>query len=333
VAGPETREGFSAHPYLTREIGEHIMKVPMKDRMRVVIVSAEATPFTETGKLAEAIRLLSESLARSGCEVSLVLPKYRRPAIDALPLASVLPRLMVPLGTELIKTTVFKAEVDLRALPGSRSAEDGESGNRTFSVYFIENAKYFGRDLIFGSENAPYLDNDERFTFFSRAALEFISKARIGADILHCHDWPTALVPLFLRTQYAGKRHFRNTASVLTLYDAAAQGVFPPESFALTGLNWDFFTPDQLALNGQFNFLKAGLIFADALSATSEMCAESVRSGAAGSGLAAILARRASGATTAYPDFPIISVRPRPAEYPNLYRQAMESKRGGSYVR
>jgi len=100
AARPKTGEGSSARLNLTREIGEHIMKVPMKDRLRVVIVSAEATPFTETGKLAEAIRLLSESLARSGCEVSLVLPKYRRPAIDALPLASVLPRLMVPLGTE-----------------------------------------------------------------------------------------------------------------------------------------------------------------------------------------------------------------------------------------
>jgi len=305
----------------------------MNDRLRVVIVSAEAAPYTETGRLAEAIGTLPESLSRLGCEVSLVLPKYRRPAIEALSLTSVLPRLAVPLGTEMIKTTVFKAEVEVRSLPGIPSAENGENGKPFFSVYFIENAKYFGRDRVFGSDNVPYLDNDERFTFFNRATLEFISKARLGADILHCHDWPTALVPLFLRTQYAGKRHFRNTASVLTLHDAAAQGVFPPESFALTGLNWDFFTPDQLALNGQFNFLKAGLIFADALSAASAGCAEAVRSGAAGSGLAAILARRESGATTPCQNFPIISNHPQPAEYLDLYRQAMESKRGGSHVR
>jgi starch synthase len=167
-------------------IGEHIMKAPMKNRLRVVIVSAQAAPFTETGNLAEAIRFLPESLARLGCEVSLVLPKYRRPAIEALSLTSVLPRLMVPLGTEMIKTTVFRAEVDIRSLPGIPSADGPEAGRLTFSVYFIENAKFFGRDRIFGSENAPYLDNDERFTFFNRAALEFISKARIGADILPC---------------------------------------------------------------------------------------------------------------------------------------------------
>jgi starch synthase len=298
----------------------------MKERLRVVIISAEAAPFTETGTLAEAIRILPESLARSGCEVSLVLPKYRRPAIEALPLEPVLPRLAVSLGTETIKTSVYKAEVAIRpSRGGAPSAAGGEGGGGSFTVYFIENAKYFGRDRIYGSDNAPYLDNDERFTFFDRAVLEFLSKARIGADVLHCHDWPTALVPLFLRTWYAEKRHFRNTSSVLTLHDAAVQGEFPPESFALTGLNWDFFTPEQLALNGKFNFLKAGLIFADALSAANAACAETVRSGAAGAGLAAILARRGPEA--------MALDRSGPAEYLELYRQAMEFKRGGSHVR
>jgi len=219
----------------------------MNKKLRVLFVSAEISPWAKSGELADVIQALSRSISILGAEVSLILPKYRLPEIESLPLEMVIPELSVPLGQDKIKASVYKTEVEGCA------------------VYFIDNPKYFCRDKIYGSAQADYLDNDERFTFFSRAVVEFLIKAKLAVDIIHCNDWPTALVPLFLRTHYAQKSFFKDTATVISVHDLASQRKFPPESLALTGLNWDYFTPEQLALNGKFSFLKAGLIFSDAL--------------------------------------------------------------------
>ncbi|MHB8056196.1 MAG: glycogen/starch synthase, partial [Candidatus Aminicenantales bacterium] len=268
------------------------MKFLAKKRTRVIQISAEPYPFSNDGGGASAVRVLPESLSRLGYEVSLITPKYRRPAIEGLALSPMLPRFPVPLGSDKVLASVWKAEAVVSPALPDDAPSDPEPPARRFPVYFIENVKYFGRERIFGSENTPYPDNDERFAFFCRAALEFLRKARIGVDILHCHDWPAALVPLLLRTQYPGRNPFGKTASVLTVHDPAAQGEFPPEALALTGLSWDFFTPDRLALNGKFNFIKAGFLFADAVNAGDGAAAEAVRTGAAGADLAAILERR-----------------------------------------
>jgi len=283
----------------------------MSKKLRVLYVSPEASPFAKSGDLADTAWALSGSLAKLGVEISLVLPKYRRPEIESLTLEPILPDLLVPLGAEKIKASAYKAE------PG------------IFPVFFIHNPKYFCRDEIYGSSKEEYLDNDERFTFFSRAVLEFVLKAKLAVDVIHCNNWPTALIPLFLRTHYTQKSHFKDTATVFSMHNAASQGKFPAESLALTGLNWDFFTPAQLALNGKFNFLKAGLIFSDVLNAVSPAFKNELLEGDAGNGLEEILAKRRS----------VFSTIPNGAdektwdlaakEYMNLYGIALEIKRGG----
>jgi len=312
--------------------------------MSVVLVSAEAYPFAGSGASGIAIQSLPESLSRLGIDVSLVTPKYRRPAIEKLPLSPVLRRFLVPVGSNKVPSSVYKADVTISPAPPVDCPIDPDPPAGCFRIYFIENGKYFDRERIFGSENAPYLDNDERFTFFCRAVLEFLWRARIGADIVHCHDWPTALVPLFLRTEYGGRRHFRKTASVLTIHGPTALGDFPPESFALTGLSWDLFPTVRLAPAGRFNFTAAGFLFADFLSAGDEASAEAVRAGAE---LAAILARRKREAaeisekekkdgngrgteTKARFEFGAPASGREVAE---IYRQAMILRRGGSHVR
>ncbi len=219
----------------------------MKRKLRVLIVSPEVAPYAAAGPLAETARAAMAEAAAGGACVSLVMPRYRRPEIDAFPLETFIPELWVPLGSERIKAAVFRA-----------SLPEGD-------FFFIDNAKYFLREGIYGTEHGGYLDNDERFVFFSRAVVELVLKAKLAVDVIHCLDWPAALVPLFMRTHYAQKPLFKDTAVVLTLRDSAAQGHFPAESMALTGLNWDYFTPAGLAQNGKFSFLKAGMIFADAL--------------------------------------------------------------------
>ena len=283
----------------------------MTHHSRVLIVSPEAAPFAVAGGLAEAARGLASALSRQGAEVSIVLPKYRRPAIESLALEPVLPELWVPLGGDKVKASVHKAETAFG------------------SVYFVDNPKYFCRHEIYGSAKEEYLDNDERFAFFNRAVLELILKLKLPVDVVHCHDWPTALIPLFLRTHYAQKSHFKDTATVLSVHDAARQGKFPPESLAWTGLNWDFFTPDQLALNGRFNFLKAGLIFSDALNIVRADWKEAFLAGEAGSGFEGILQRRADGLSEIRNGSDETTWAAAAKEHLELYAKAIGAKRGG----
>jgi starch synthase len=281
-----------------------------RQSLRVLFVTAELAPFTSSdgapaGPLfplnpADNASLTAAGVAGQGARVSVIMPRYRRPEIDALPLEPVLPKLLVPLGEEKAKAAVFRIPV-----------ENGE-------VFFIDNPKFFLRERIFGTEHGDYLDNDERFAFFSRAVVEFILKAKLEFDIIHCRNWPTALVPLFLGTHYARNSRFRRTATVLSLEDMAAQGQFPAESLAFTGLNWDYFTPDQLALNGKFNYLKAGMIFADILVAAGDQAGDP--------GLAEILTRRGDSCVTISPG----ADGPESArQYLRLYGQALAAKKGG----
>jgi starch synthase len=279
--------------------------------LRVLYVSAEASPFAKSGVLADAARALSISLVKLGVEISLILPKYRRPEIESLSLELVVPELIVPLGRDKIKASIYKAETG------------------DVPVFFVDNTKYFCRDEIYGASKGEYLDNDERFTFFSRAVLEFVLKTKFGLDVIHCNDWPTALVPLFLRTRYARKGHFKDTATVFSFHDSSHQGKFPPESLALTGLNWDYFTPDQLALNGKFSFLKAGLIFSDALSAASSDWKAGILAGNPGGGLEEILNRRLDVFSTIHSGSDEKTWETAAKEYIELYAKALDNRRGG----
>lgn len=279
--------------------------------MRVLYVSSEASPFAKFGDLADTARALPAALAKLGVEISLVLPKHRRPKIEALTLEIVLPELVVPLGDDRIKASVYKAEI------------------WGYSVYFIESPKYFWRDEIYGSSKEEYLDNDERFTYFSRAVLEFLLKAKLAVDVIHCNDWPTALIPLFLRTHYAQKSQFKDTATVFSLHSTAHQGDFPPESLALTGLNWDYFTPDQLALNGKFNFLKAGLLFSDMFNGVNTAWRHDLSADDSGPGFENILSRRRDFSYTIRNGTDDRTWELAARKYMELYAKALYIKRGG----
>jgi starch synthase len=223
----------------------------MAENFKVAFVSAEASPFAKLGEMADVAYALPKHLSSLGMNVILFMPKYRRPEIDSLPKELVCSNLPVPLGDRKIKAQVFK----------------GEQGK--YDIYFIDNPKYFWRDHIYGTGKGQYLDNDERFIFFCRAVIEFLLKADMEMDVIHCNNWPTALIPVFLNTNRVCKKRFKNTATVLTLHNIAYQGEFPPDSLILTGLNWKYFTPKQFSLNGMFNFLKAGVFFSDVINTVS----------------------------------------------------------------
>ncbi len=246
----------------------------MNQKLKVIYVSSEVSPYAKSGELAEVASSLPKYLSSLGMEISLFMPKYRRPEIESLTMELAMRDLLVPVGEQKVKASIYKSE------------------QGKFDIYFVDNPIYFWRDNIYGVGEGEYLDNDERFIFFNRAVLEFMLKAEMPADIIHCNSWPTALIPVLLRTLYAHKAHFKKTATVFTLHNIAYQGEFPPESLALTGLSWNYFNPQQLSLNGKFNFLKAGVIFSDILTTVSSAYKREILTEKHGFGLERILKNR-----------------------------------------
>lgn len=245
----------------------------MDSRLRVLFVTPEASPYAISGELAEFAGSLPRHLRELGVEVSVIMPRYRIPEVEALAAEPVIPELWVPLGEESVRASVWRAE------PGG------------LTVYLVDHPRYFGRDRIYGTPREEYPDNDERFIFFNRAVLEFIVQSGLETDVLHCHNWPAALVPVFLKTHYAEEDALRGTAVVFTLHNALFQGDFPAESLALTGLGWGLFAGRKLSVNGRFNFLKSGVAFSDALSTVSPAYKSELLSGK-DAALAALLRSR-----------------------------------------
>jgi starch synthase len=246
----------------------------MGQNLKVLFVSAEVSPFAKSGELADVASSLPKYLSSLGVDVSLIMPKYRSPEIDSLAKERVMRDLLVPLGQEKVKANLYKSELG------------------KYDIYFVDNPKYFWRENIYGTEKGDYLDNDERFIFFSRAVLEFLLKGKMDIDLIHCNNWPTALIPLFLRTKYSHRAQFKNVATVLTLHNIAYQGEFPPDTLSLTGLSWNYFKPEQLSFQDKFNFLKCGVIFSDVLNTVSSTYKREILTKKHGFGLEGLLMKR-----------------------------------------
>jgi len=246
----------------------------MNQNIRVIFVSAEVSPYAKSGELADVASSLPKYLSSVGVDISLIMPKYRRPEIDSLAMERVEKELMIPLGEKKVKASFYKSELG------------------KYDIYFVDNPKYFWRENIYGTEKGDYLDNDERFIFFNRAVLEFLLKSKMHLDLIHCNNWPTALIPVFLRTHYSHRALFKEVATVLTLHNVAYQGEFPPETLSLTGLNWNYFNPQQLSFSGKFNFLKAGVIFSDVFNTVSSTYKREIQTKKHGFGLEGLLEKR-----------------------------------------
>src|SRR6195256_6174527 len=148
--------------------------------MKVLFVASEGLPFSKTGGLADVIEALPKSLVSLGHEVAVLLPRYRNTKAGGV----AAPGLTVPMGDTLRFPAILHG--------------GGPRGGR---YYFVEDPEYFDREQLYGVSGKDYPDNAERFAEFSRAAIEF-SKHVWMPDVIHCHDWQSALVPVLLRTQY-----------------------------------------------------------------------------------------------------------------------------------
>jgi starch synthase len=243
--------------------------------MKIVLAASEAVPFCKTGGLADVVGALAQKLGDAGHDVLLFLPKYR--AVESAALSGGLSQ---PLPVRLGSDTV---EAHLRLMQ-----------RRNVSNCFIDYPPFFDRDGLYGRGGQDHPDNDRRFVLFQLGVLEALKRLGFRPDVVHCHDWQTGLIPALLKRPYAGEPLFSATASVLTLHNMAYQGNFPSSVLSQANLPASDFTPEKLEYYGKVSFLKAGLVFADALTTVSPTYAREIQdSGERGFGMEGILRQRA----------------------------------------
>jgi len=241
--------------------------------MRVVMASSEAAPLVKTGGLADVVGALPGELRRLGVEVSVVLPGFRgcRERAAAKPSGEAV---QVPLGNR-----EESAIIERGTLP------DGTA------VDLVRHDGFFDRNGLYGDSSGDYPDNAARFAFFSRAVLELLAK-RGTPDVLHCHDWQSALAVALLRADSQRYPSLQTCRTILTVHNLGYQGFFPAQDWPLLGLDARFYAPGYFEFWGHIDYLKGGLVFADAITTVSRRYAEEICTAEFGHGLEGVLRER-----------------------------------------
>ncbi len=237
--------------------------------MKVLFVSSEGLPFSKTGGLADVVEALPKALVDVGHEVAVVLPRYRGTKSSKVVVES----LTIPLGSQLR----FPRVTDGQEIHSVR-------------YYFVDDPS-FDREKLYGDASGDYPDNGERFALFSKAAIE-IAKQIWKPDVIHCHDWQSALVPVFLRSVYAQDPAVKSIPVVFTVHNMGYHGMFGPEILGRTGVPSELFHMDGLEFYGRVNYLKGGLLFSDYITTVSRKYAQEVQTAEYGHGLEGVVRRR-----------------------------------------
>jgi starch synthase len=236
--------------------------------------SPEIAPLAKSGGLGDVAGSLPPALARLGVQVRLVMPFYAQTRAQARRAADTGVALKVAVGREVLEAEVW--ETELEGVP----------------VSLLRYDPYFDRPHLYFDHRGEYPDNAQRFVFFAKAAIELARRLEFDADVVHCHDWQTSLVPVYLKTGVVEAGPLHKAATVLTVHNLAYQGVFGRELFPLTGLPPHLNTMEGLEFWGNLSFLKAGLLFSDAITTVSPTYADEIQAPELGMGLEGVLARR-----------------------------------------
>ncbi len=244
--------------------------------MNILLATSEAVPFAQTGGLADVCGALPRELAALGQQIAVIMPAYRQIHQCGVPIEPTGVHFEIPIGSKLVPGSFLKSY-----LPDSR-----------VPVYFVKQDQYYDRPDLYREAGKDYVDNCERFVFFSRAVLEAIRLLNLKVDVLHANDWQTGLVPALLKIEHAGVPLYENISSLFTIHNMAYQGVFWHWDMLLTGLDWKFFNWQQMEFFGNLNLLKTGLVFADRLNTVSSRYAEEIQTAPLGCGLEGVLQSR-----------------------------------------
>lgn len=228
---------------------------------RILFVASEMAPYIKSGGLADIVGSLPGYLAKNGHDVRVVIPKYRDIDLHGHALTPA----VVPMGVWMGTNQEWCSVYSFKQTSG-------------VTVYLIEHNAYFERYGIYHDAHMnDYHDNPHRYGFVCAAALQLCHDVSFRPDIVHAHDWQTAAVCAYLKVWHADNMFFRQTKSMLTIHNAAYQGVYPAAPhYDYLGFNWGNFTADKFEDHGRINLLKGGIHFADTVNTVSRTYADEI---------------------------------------------------------
>ncbi|MGH2505707.1 MAG: glycogen synthase [Ktedonobacterales bacterium] len=239
--------------------------------LRILFVASEGVPFVKLGGPADVIGALPKALRRLGHDVRVVLPRYAGVDPARWQLKRVVPRLRVPMEAAHEEVAILAGE-----MPGG------------VPVYFVDAPRFFSRENIYG-----YTDDGERFILFCRAALEMTRRLGWAPDLLHCHDWHTAIIPNWMRTLYRDDPQLAHTATVFTIHNLAFQGIFGYRILEIAGVaEQGFIYPAVSELANVVDLMGRGIHYADIVSTVSPRYAREILTPQFGERLDPILRER-----------------------------------------
>ena len=223
--------------------------------MKILFATSEAVPFCKTGGLADVAGSLPQALAAAGNDVQVILPLYQKVADSWKDQMSFVCNIEVPLGWRRVYCGLFRLD------------KDG------VIWYFVDNEYYFKRDTLYG-----HYDDGERFGFFSRAIVSLLPALEFMPEVIHCNDWQTALVPIYLKDECVRWEEIRGIKTVFTVHNIEYQGRYGKETLEdLFGLAPGWFADGTIAMDGDVNLLKGALMTTDAITAVSPTYAQELR--------------------------------------------------------
>jgi starch synthase len=242
--------------------------------MKILLASSEVFPFAKTGGLADVAGALPKALGKRGVDVRVIMPKYKGIEEKGFPITYTGQTISCPLSERFVDAEIVESRYD------------------NVTVYLIEKDEYYYRDNLYSTQDGDFIDNAERFIFFSKAVLETVKSTGFIPDCIHCNDWQTALVPVFLKTLYKQDPVLSRIATILTIHNLGYQGLFWHLDWHLLNIGWEYFTPSQMEFYGKINCLKGGIVFADILNTVSKKYSQEIQTPEFGSGLEGILRTR-----------------------------------------
>lgn len=245
----------------------------MSQNLKILFVSSEVQPFAKTGGLADVSGALPTALKKLGHDIRVFMPKYSCTLKAEKNIQPVKVEVGIPDSNQ--KGTLFQSEL---------------AGH--VPVYLIEHDDYFNRDYFYGEPGTEYPDNLERFAFFCRATLEAARNLDFRPDIIHCNDWHTGLIPVYLKSIYHADPWFNQTKTLFSIHNLGYQGNFPHSQLKATGLDESLFNSEGIEFYDQISFLKSGLMFADTLTTVSPAYSQEIQTTELGFGMEGILQNR-----------------------------------------
>lgn len=226
---------------------------------KVLFAASECVPFIKTGGLADVVGALPKEFDKRYWDVRVIMPYYSMIAEDFKKDFAYIGQFYIGCGAENQNkyVGVFQYEYD------------------GIKFYFIDNQEYFFQSYIY----SDFKFDIKRFTFFDKAVLSVLPMIDFRPDLIHCHDWQTGLIPVYLKTEFAGSEYYQGIKTMMTIHNLKFQGVWSKEYLmSVSGLPGDLFSSDKLGLFNDGNMLKGGLTFADYITTVSQTYAEEIQS-------------------------------------------------------